>query len=176
MTQLYPNPLGLKEIFASRRLMRFNNLIELPDVLPSGFGFLLVLEVLACERLFGGRKQLLHQIYQSNKPVASVRYAIVATYLIAIARLQTEPSAPSASSSSRLSANASARRKPTNLRDGTCMTICLKACPTACHSPRCPPPAQHLRSLETAALRSSSAVCCPTTCALVTACTTCWSA
>ena len=52
----------------------------------------LVLEVLASERLFGGRKQLLHQIYQSNKPVALVKYARAATSLIAIARLQISPS------------------------------------------------------------------------------------
>ena len=81
----------------------------------------LVMEVSASERLFGGRKQLLRRIYQSNKPVALVKYAQAATSLIAIAKLQVEPAAPvssSASLSSGAFANASARRKPANLRDG----------------------------------------------------------
>ena len=80
----------------------------------------LVMEVSASERLFGGRKQLLWRIYQSNKPVALVRYVQAATSLIAIAKLQVEPAAPvssSASLSSRSFVNASARRKPANPRD-----------------------------------------------------------
>src|SRR5450759_3679304 len=47
----------------------------------------LLLEVSASERLWGGRKPLLHQIFESNKPVASVQYARGATSLIAIGRL-----------------------------------------------------------------------------------------
>ena len=132
----------------------------------------LVLEVLASERLFGGRKQLLHQIYQSNKPVAPVRYTRKATYLIAIARLQTELSAPSASTSSRLSANASARRKPTILRDGL-----------HDHLPDSLPHSLPLATLSEARPRWKPPccpvpvpACCPTMCARVTACTTCWSA
>ena len=78
----------------------------------------LVMEVSASERLFGGRKQLLRQIYQSNKPVALVKYAQSATSLVAIAKLQIKPSAPASSSSSHAPANASARRKPANPRDG----------------------------------------------------------
>ena len=82
---------------------------------------LLVMEVSASERLFGGRKQLLRQIYQSNKPVALVRYAQAATSLIAISKLQIASPAPA---SSRPSANASAnanigtRHQPTRPRDG----------------------------------------------------------
>jgi protein ImuB len=61
----------------------------------------LVLEVSASERLFGGRQQLLEKIYQSNKPFSHVLYAKAATSLIAIAKLQIKPFAlftPSASS------------------------------------------------------------------------------
>ncbi len=47
----------------------------------------LLLEVSASERLWGGRKPLLQQIFESNKPVASVQYARGATSLIAIGRL-----------------------------------------------------------------------------------------
>ncbi len=48
----------------------------------------LALEVSASERLWGGRERLLRHIIESNKPVASVKYAQGATSLIAIARLQ----------------------------------------------------------------------------------------
>lgn len=48
----------------------------------------LLLELSASERLWGGRHSLLHQIFISNKPVATVQYARGATSLIAIARLQ----------------------------------------------------------------------------------------
>ena len=75
----------------------------------------LVLEVSASERLFGGRKQLLKRIFQSNRPVARVAYAREATSLIAIAKLQIAPTAsPAASPASSAS---SAPRKPPNLRD-----------------------------------------------------------
>lgn len=47
----------------------------------------LVLEVSASERLWGGRQQLLRQIFESNSPVAPVKHAQGATSLIAIARL-----------------------------------------------------------------------------------------
>ena len=47
-----------------------------------------LMEVSASERLFGGRKPLLSQIYQQKKPVTLVHYARAATSLIAIARLQ----------------------------------------------------------------------------------------
>ncbi len=46
-----------------------------------------VLEVSACERLWGGSKPLLRHIYTSNKPVALVQYARGATSLVALARL-----------------------------------------------------------------------------------------
>ena len=48
----------------------------------------LLLEVSASERLWGGWRALLRQIYTSNKPVAPVHYARGATSLIAYARLQ----------------------------------------------------------------------------------------
>lgn len=47
----------------------------------------LVLEVSASERLWGGRKQLLHHIQASNKPVPHVQFARGMTSLIALARL-----------------------------------------------------------------------------------------
>lgn len=47
----------------------------------------LVLEVSASERLWGGRQQLLRQIFESNKPVSPVKHAQGATSLIAFARL-----------------------------------------------------------------------------------------
>ena len=94
----------------------------------------LVLEVSASERLFGGRQQLLQQIFQSNKRFSNVLYAQAATSLIAIAKLQIKPSAflaPSAAASlasslasslhtgtsASANANASARRKPGDPRD-----------------------------------------------------------
>ena len=55
---------------------------------------LLVLEVLASERLFGGRQQLLQQMFEINKPVVPVKYARGATSLIAIARLKSLQSLP----------------------------------------------------------------------------------
>ena len=48
----------------------------------------LLLELSASERLWGGRRALLNQIYTSNKPLAPVKYAQGATSLIAYARLQ----------------------------------------------------------------------------------------
>ena len=53
-----------------------------------------LMEVSASERLFGGSKPLIDKIYKENKPVALVHYARAATSLIAIARLQLSQSAP----------------------------------------------------------------------------------
>ncbi len=47
----------------------------------------LVLEVSGSERLFGGRAALLHRIFESNRPLAPVKYAQGATSLIAVGRL-----------------------------------------------------------------------------------------
>ncbi len=49
----------------------------------------LLLELSASERLWHGRASLLRHIYESEKPVAKVKYAQGATSLIAMARLQT---------------------------------------------------------------------------------------
>ena len=54
----------------------------------------LVLEVSASERLFGGRRQLLAQISEKKRPVALVNKVRAATSLIAIARLQLPRTAP----------------------------------------------------------------------------------
>ena len=54
----------------------------------------LVLEVSASERLFGGRKQLIAQILEKKRPVALVNKARAATSLIAIARLKLPRTAP----------------------------------------------------------------------------------
>ena len=54
----------------------------------------LVLEVSASERLFGGRRQLLAQILEKKRPVALANKARAATSLIAIARLQLPRAAP----------------------------------------------------------------------------------
>ena len=115
----------------------------------------LVMEVSASERLFGGRKLLFRRIYQSNKPLAIVKYTQAATSLIAIAKLQIEPAAPASSSassasfasfasppSSRAPANAAARRKPVkppdslldhplpgSLPDSLPLTTLAAACP-----------------------------------------------
>ena len=79
----------------------------------------LVMEVSASERLFGGRKPLLRRIYQSNKPFSHVRYAQAATSLIAIAKLQIEPSvSPGLSANANANANADTRRQPARPRDG----------------------------------------------------------
>lgn len=51
----------------------------------------LLLELSASERLWGGKRALLRQIYTSNKPLAPVHYAQGATSLIAYARLQEQP-------------------------------------------------------------------------------------
>lgn len=48
----------------------------------------LLLELSASERLWGGKRALLRQIYTSNKPLAPVQYAQGATSLVAYARLQ----------------------------------------------------------------------------------------
>ncbi|MBU3898146.1 MAG: DNA polymerase Y family protein [Gammaproteobacteria bacterium] len=48
----------------------------------------LLLELSASERLWGGKRALLRQIYTSNKPLAPVHYAQGATSLVAYARLQ----------------------------------------------------------------------------------------
>ena len=53
-----------------------------------------LMEVSASERLFGGRKQLLERIYEEKGPVAHVSRARAATSLIAIARLQIPRTAP----------------------------------------------------------------------------------
>ncbi len=50
---------------------------------------LLVLEVSASERLWGGREPLLQHILEANKPVALLKYGQGATSLIAFARLQS---------------------------------------------------------------------------------------
>jgi protein ImuB len=69
-----------------------------PKVARAGLGQagqtpdMLVLEVLASERLFGGRQQLLMHIFKEKVPVVPVKYARGATSLIAIARLQTHGS------------------------------------------------------------------------------------
>ena len=55
---------------------------------------MLVLEVLASERLFGGRQQLLTHMFKEKRPVVPVKYARGATSLIAMARLQSPPSTP----------------------------------------------------------------------------------
>lgn len=47
----------------------------------------LVLEVSGSERLFGGRRALLQQIFEQNQPLAHVEYAQGATSLIALGRL-----------------------------------------------------------------------------------------
>ncbi len=84
--------------------LQFTPKVALVRIEDAGQGAaVLVMEVSASERLFGGRKQLLRHIYQSNKPVALVKYAQAATSLVAIAKLQVEPSS---------------RRKPVNQRDG----------------------------------------------------------
>jgi protein ImuB len=54
----------------------------------------LLMEVSASERLLGGRRAMLRQIFTSNKPVAAVHCAQAATSLIALARLQLPASAP----------------------------------------------------------------------------------
>ncbi len=55
---------------------------------------MLVLEVLASERLFGGRQQLLAHMFKEKRPVVPVSYARGATSLIAMARLQSPRSTP----------------------------------------------------------------------------------
>lgn len=50
---------------------------------------MLVLEVSASERLFGGRRQLLAHLFESSKPLAAVNFRRGATSLVAMARLQT---------------------------------------------------------------------------------------
>lgn len=47
----------------------------------------LVLEVSGSERLFGGRRALLQQVLEPNKPLAPVEYAQAATSLVALGRL-----------------------------------------------------------------------------------------
>lgn len=53
-------------------------------------GDALLLELSASERLWGGKRALLQQIYTSNKPLAPVHYAQGATSLVAYARLQNQ--------------------------------------------------------------------------------------
>ncbi len=48
-----------------------------------------LLEVSACERLWGGRQPLLRHLLESSRTVAAIQYAQGATSLIAVARLQT---------------------------------------------------------------------------------------
>ncbi len=55
---------------------------------------MLVLEVLASERLFGGRQRLLAHMFKEKGPVVPVSYARGATSLIAMARLQSPPCTP----------------------------------------------------------------------------------
>ena len=54
----------------------------------------LVLEVSGSERLFGGRSALLHHIFESNQPLAAVKYAQGATSLIATGRLWAAAQGP----------------------------------------------------------------------------------
>lgn len=92
--QALPEPVGLAEGEVA------NTLVGLPDpVAALGWwalqytpkvallGDVVLLEVSASERLWGGRAALLRHIYTSNKPVALVKYARGTTSLIAIGRL-----------------------------------------------------------------------------------------
>jgi protein ImuB len=54
-------------------------------------GDVLVLEVSASERLFGGRSALLQQLLGAGRPLSAVDYAQGATSLIALAALQVHP-------------------------------------------------------------------------------------
>ena len=56
----------------------------------------LLMEVSASERLFGGRRALLAQLFKENGPFVHVKRARSATSLIAIARLQLMPPLPAA--------------------------------------------------------------------------------
>ena len=50
-----------------------------------------LLEVSASERLFGGRRQLITQLLAPERPLARIRLARASTALLALARLQVEP-------------------------------------------------------------------------------------
>jgi protein ImuB len=69
----------------------------------------LVLEVSASERLWGGRQQLLCQMFESTRSITDVHYAQGATSLIAIARLQTAGLVNTAPNDLPLAALAAAR-------------------------------------------------------------------
>ena len=90
----------------------------------------LLLEVSASERLWGGRQPLLRQIFESNKPVATVQYAQGATSLIAMARLHSAPLARTAPDDLPLAALAAARpHLPTLARMGCSHWGQLRALP-----------------------------------------------
>jgi protein ImuB len=57
-------------------------------------GDVLLLEVAASARLWGGLSALLQNIFTSNKPVAIAKYAQAATSLVATARLVAAPATP----------------------------------------------------------------------------------
>ena len=61
----------------------------------------LLMEISASETLFGGRAQLLRQIYEKNQALGLVRHARAATSLIALAKLQMRGVAPCAASAAR---------------------------------------------------------------------------
>ena len=56
-------------------------------------GPVVLLEVSASERLFGGRRQLIEHMRQASRPLARLQTAQGATALVAIARLQLDPAA-----------------------------------------------------------------------------------
>lgn len=80
----------------------------------------LVLEVSASERLWGGRQPLLRHIFESNKPVALSKYAQGATSLIAMARLQATAGEGTAPDDLPLTALAAARAHLTTLEKIGC--------------------------------------------------------
>ncbi len=61
----------------------------------------LLMEISASETLFGGRAQLLRQIYEKNQALGLVRHSRAATSLIALAKLQMRGVAPCAASAAR---------------------------------------------------------------------------
>lgn len=90
----------------------------------------LLLEVSACERLWGGRQPLIRHMFESNKSIATVQYAQGATSLIAFARLQTTPPMHTAPDDLPLAALAAARpHLPTLARMGCSHWGQLRALP-----------------------------------------------
>jgi protein ImuB len=90
----------------------------------------LLLEVSASERLWGGRQPLIRHMFESNKPLAPVKYSQGATSLIAFARLKTDPQTPTAPDDLPLAALAAARpHLPTLVRMGCSHWGQLRALP-----------------------------------------------